>query len=57
MEARTDIWAKLSETIRRFMRHRVRDQHLADDLAQDVMLKAQVSIGGEQQPVCPSTLA
>jgi RNA polymerase sigma-70 factor (ECF subfamily) len=44
MDTGTDIWANLSETVRRYMRRRVRDQHLADDLAQDVMLKAQVGL-------------
>ena len=40
----THVWTDLAAPVLRYMRRRVRDQHLAADLAQDVMLKAQASL-------------
>jgi RNA polymerase sigma-70 factor, ECF subfamily len=41
MATRTDVWEGMLAALRRYMRRRVRDEHLVDDLAQDVLLKAQ----------------
>jgi RNA polymerase sigma-70 factor, ECF subfamily len=37
-------WASMAGRIRRFMGRRVRDAHVAEDLAQDVMLKARAAL-------------
>lgn len=47
------VWSDLAEPLRRFMRKRVRDQHLAEDLAQDVMLKAQAALVDGRQEGLP----
>jgi RNA polymerase sigma-70 factor, ECF subfamily len=44
MRTESDIWVNMVEPVRRFIRRRVRDEHLVDDLAQDVMLKAQIGL-------------
>ena len=49
MTSSTNVWTDLAAAVLRYMRRRVRDQHLAADLAQDVMLKAQASL--EDAPV------
>lgn len=41
METLQDIWADLGARVRRFVRRRVNDEHAADDITQDVMLKVQ----------------
>lgn len=37
-------WAELGERLRRFIGRRVNDPHVADDLAQDVLLKVQTQL-------------
>jgi RNA polymerase sigma-70 factor (ECF subfamily) len=41
METIRDIWAELGSRVRGFVGNRVNDEHAADDIAQDVMLKVQ----------------
>lgn len=41
METIQDIWTDLGARVRGFVGRRVRDEHAADDIAQDVMLKVQ----------------
>jgi RNA polymerase sigma-70 factor (ECF subfamily) len=41
MEAVQDIWVDMGHSVRRFVGSKVRDPHVADDIAQDVMLKLQ----------------
>ncbi len=38
----TDVWTELSSRVRAFVGRRVNDPHAADDITQDVMLKAQL---------------
>jgi RNA polymerase sigma-70 factor (ECF subfamily) len=38
------IWSDLAPPLRKFIRRRVRDEHTADDLLQDVLLKAQTNL-------------
>jgi RNA polymerase sigma-70 factor, ECF subfamily len=44
MDVKPDVWAEMVEPLRRYMRRRVRDEHLADDLAQEALLKAQAAL-------------
>jgi RNA polymerase sigma-70 factor (ECF subfamily) len=44
MGTRDTIWAELSGPLGKFIRRRVRDEHVAEDLLQDVMVKAQANI-------------
>jgi len=44
MERQTDVWEGMVAPLRRYMRGRVRDEHLADDLVQEVLLKAQKAL-------------
>jgi RNA polymerase sigma-70 factor (ECF subfamily) len=45
VETVRDIWADLGTRVRRFVGSRVNDEHVADDIAQDVMLKVQTQLG------------
>ena len=44
LEGETNVWTDIHGPIRRFIRNRVGDEHVADDLAQEVMLKAQTHL-------------
>jgi RNA polymerase sigma-70 factor (ECF subfamily) len=44
METLQDIWADLGVRLRRFIGNRVSDEHAADDITQDVMLKVQTQL-------------
>src|SRR5688572_33126932 len=44
METLQDIWGELGTRVRRFVRSRVNDEHAAEDIAQDVMLKVQTQL-------------
>ena len=44
METLTEIWRDLGGRLRRFVGSRVRDEHAADDITQDVMLKVQTQL-------------
>lgn len=44
METLQDIWRELGARLRRFVGSRVNDPHAADDITQDVMLKAQARL-------------
>jgi RNA polymerase sigma-70 factor (ECF subfamily) len=44
MSPRDTLWTDLAVPLRKFIRKRVRDAHTADDLLQDVLLKAQTNI-------------
>lgn len=44
MSAQNDVWAEVARPIGAFIRRRVRDAHAAEDLLQDVMVKAQTHI-------------
>jgi RNA polymerase sigma-70 factor, ECF subfamily len=39
MTSHTEFWTAVLGMLRRYMRRRVRDEHLADDLAQDTLVK------------------
>ena len=44
MPASETIWTELAPPLRKFIRRRVRDEHTAEDLLQDVLLKAQANL-------------
>src|SRR4051794_1628472 len=44
MTTNAEFWAEMVEPLRRFIRRRVRDEHVAADLAQDVLLKAHTGL-------------
>jgi RNA polymerase sigma-70 factor (ECF subfamily) len=44
METLQDIWADLGSRLRRFVSSRVNDEHAAEDIMQDVMLKVQTQL-------------
>lgn len=39
-----EFWSRIAERLRRFIRSRVEDAHVAEDLVQDVILKAQLHL-------------
>lgn len=41
-----EVWTEMAGPLKTFVRRRVRDEHAADDLVQDVLLKAQANIAG-----------
>ncbi len=43
------VWARLSEDLRRFIRRRVSDEHLSDDLLQETFLRVHRSMGTLQE--------
>jgi RNA polymerase sigma-70 factor (ECF subfamily) len=43
-------WSDLHAAVRAFVSRRVRDEHLADDIAQDVMLKLQAQLVADAPP-------
>jgi RNA polymerase sigma-70 factor (ECF subfamily) len=44
--AARESWKQLAESLRRFVGRRVRDEHAAEDIVQDVMLKLQARLDG-----------
>ena len=44
METLQDIWAELGTCVRRFVSRRVSDEHVAEDITQDVMLRFQTQV-------------
>jgi RNA polymerase sigma-70 factor (ECF subfamily) len=44
VETVRDIWEELGTRVRRFVGSRVNDEHVADDITQDVMLKVQAQL-------------
>src|SRR5215212_1486934 len=44
METLHDLWVDLGTRVRRFVGRRINDEHAADDITQDVMLKLQTQL-------------